>query len=126
MTGQPNKLFLIVVFVFGLEGTAAGAHWLSSGSIAIRQGGARIGVGGGGPRPVPQGNARVAGRIGANHALYYPLCVAWVGLGVSMVGLAALSFFAPRPLFLKLSAYSCLAVLLLAAGTVVTALASGP
>jgi hypothetical protein len=125
-TRQPDKLFLIVVFVFGVSGAAAGVNWLSSGSIVIRQGGSRIGVGGPGPRPVPQPNAPVAGTIGADHALYYPLCVTWVALGVSMIGLAALSFFVPRLLFFKLSAYSCLAVLLLAAATVVTALSSGP
>ena len=126
MTNQSDRLFLLVVLVFGAAGTAAGIRWLSSGRIVIREGGARVGVGGGLPRPVPQANARVAGVIGANDALYYPLCGAWIALGVSMVALAALSFFTSSVLYRKLAAYSCLVVLLLGFGTVAAALWSGP
>ena len=67
--------------------------------------------------PVPPDDAPVAGTIGPGHALYYPLCVTWVGLGASMAGLAALSFFTGRTPFLKLTAYSCLAFFLLGFGT---------
>ena len=68
----------------------------------------------------------MAGTIGPGHALYYPLCVTWVGLGASMAGLAALSFFTGRTPFLKLTAYSCLAFFLVGFGTVGVALLSDP
>jgi hypothetical protein len=126
MTSQPDKRFLIVVLIFGIVGACAGSYWLSSGSIVIRQGGSRSGVGGKLPPPRPQSGARVAGNIGANDALYYPLCVLWVGLGVAMVALSALSFLSSNVLYLKLSAYSCLAILLLAGATVAAAIWSGP
>src|SRR4051794_31627713 len=90
---QPDRRFLIAVLVFGIVGTAAGIRWLSSGSIVIRGGGARIGVGGGLPHHVPHGNARVAGTIRGDQVLYYPLCGAWIALGTSMVTLAALASF---------------------------------
>ena len=126
MASQHDKRFLMIAaLIFGVLGSAAGINWLTSGSIVIRQRGIRIGVGGGDARPVPQGNAPVAGTIGPGNVLYYPLCVAWIGLGASMIGLAALSFFTGRTFFLKLSAYSCLAFLLLGFGTVAAALLSG-
>jgi hypothetical protein len=126
MTSQLDKRFLIVVLVFGIAGACAGFHWLSSGNIAIRQGGARIGVGGALPRPAPQRSAPVAGSIGVNGVLYYPLCVTWIALGVSMVALSVLAFFSSNDLLLKLSAFSCLAFLLLAFATVAVAIWAGP
>ncbi len=126
MTSQPDKRFLIVVVIFGVLGASAGYHWLSAGAIVIREGGARIGVGGGLPPPVPQRGARVAGSIGNNDVLYYPLCATWIGLGVSMVALSVLSFFSSNVLFCKLSAYSCLAFVLLAFGTVAACIWYGP
>jgi hypothetical protein len=74
----------------------------------------------------PRANAPVAGVIAADRTLFYPLCVAWVGVGVSMVALAVAAFFTRQPLAFKLSGLSCLAFLLLAFGTVAVALWSGP
>jgi len=126
MPSPSDKRFLLIaVLIFGGLGTTAGIRWLTSGSIVIRERETHIGIGGGDSRPVPQSNAPVAGIIGVGHLLYYPLCVAWIGLGASMVGLAALSFLTGRTLFLKLSAFSCLAFLLLGFGTLAAALLSG-
>jgi hypothetical protein len=68
----------------------------------------------------------VAGTIAADRALFYPLCITWIALGLSMIALATLSFFTFNETWLKLSAYSCLAILLLAFTTVAAALWSGP
>jgi hypothetical protein len=125
MTGPPDKRFLIAVLVFGIVGTGAGFNWLSVGRIVIRQGSTRVGVGPL-PRPNPQEKGWVAGVIEGDDLLYYPLCLAWVALGVSMVTLTALGYFSANELFLKLAAYSCVGVLLLGFGTVAAALWSGP
>jgi hypothetical protein len=126
VSGQPDKRFLIFVLVFGIVGTAAGVRWLSGGSITIREGATRVGVGGPPPRPVPQGDARVAGSIESDDLLYYPLCVTWIALGGSMVILSGLAFFLSKTLYFKLAAFSCLAFLLLGFGTLAAALWSGP
>ena len=127
MTTQPDKrLLIIVVLVFGIVATAASTRWLSTGAIVIRKGTTRVGVGQSPPRPGPQPNAPAAGRIAADHALYYPLCITWIALGLSMVALPTLWFFTSNERWLKLSAYSCLAILLLAFTTVAVALWSGP
>jgi len=126
MTGEPDKRFLIVVLVFGIVGTAAGVRWLSRGEIVIRRGEGRVSVGAGRPPPAPRPAGRAAGRIGGDHVFYHPICVAWVALGVSMVALSALAFFTANITCLKLSAYSCLAVLLPGFATLAAALWSGP
>jgi hypothetical protein len=127
MTNKPGKGFLIAVLVFGLAGTAAGVRWLAKGEIVIREGRSRTGVGGRGtPSATPQGGGRVAGHIRSDHALYYPLCVTWVGLGVSMITFAALSFFSSNGLYPRLAAYSLAAVLPLGFGTLAAALWAGP
>ena len=121
-----KRWLIIVVFVFGILGASAGFHWLSTGNIVIRQGESYSGRRAGVPRPAPRQDAPVAGSIGADNVLYYPLCVTWIGLGVSMVALSALSVFSSQVLYLKLSALSCLALLLLAFGTVAAAIWLGP
>lgn len=127
MPSQSEKRWLIVVvLVFGGLGAAAGFHWLSSGSIVIREGETRVGVGGRLPPPVPRPNARAAGTITADDALYYPLCVTWIALGITMLTLVALAVVTANELFLRLSAYCCVVYLLLAFGTVAAALWSGP
>jgi hypothetical protein len=127
-SGPPDKRFLIVVLVFGIAGTCASGRWLQTGSIEIRGGGTRVGVGGGGlPRPNPQHRGPVAGRIEANNDWqFYPLCLAWIGLGVSMIVLGTLAWMTSNVSLLKLSAWSCAVVLLLGATTVGTALWLGP
>ena len=111
MSGPPDKRFLIGVMIFGVVMTAADARWLSRGSIVIREG---------------RGNGPVAGTIHGKSVLYYPLCIAWGALGVSMVALSVLAFFSSKEIFLRLSAYSCVALLLMAVVTVAAALWSGP
>jgi hypothetical protein len=126
MSHADKRLFVLVVLVFGIGGAAAGIRWLAAGNIVIRQGASRMGAGGAQPRPAPQRNAPVAGSIEADNVLYYPLCGMWVGLGVAMVALAVLSYFGSNEWYLRLSSYSCLAILLLAGATVAAALWSGP
>jgi len=130
-TPKPNpsagRLALIVALIFGILGTGAGVNWLSSGSIVIRGGQARSGPARSLRTPPPsQSDAPVAGAIRSTHLLFYPLCLAWIGLGVSMVGLSTFAFFSSTTLYHRLSAFSCLAFLLLAFGTVAVALWSGP
>jgi hypothetical protein len=117
---------LLVVFVFGIAGVCVGLNWLSSGNIVIRQGQSRIGAGGASPRPAPQSNAPVAGSIGVDSGLYYPLCLSWIGLGIAMVALGVISCFSSNELYSKLAAYSCLVFFLLVGATVTAALCSGP
>ena len=83
----------------------------------IRQGQTYSGRSGVRP-PAPRPDAPVAGRIASDNLLFYPLCVSWIGLGVAMVALSALCTFGSRVLYFILSAFSCLALLLLAFGTV--------
>jgi|GEM_PF-6556942 len=124
---RSDKLWLIIaVFVFGILGASAGVHWLSTGNIVIRQGESYSGRRAGVPRPAPRPDAPVAGSIASDNVLYYPLCVTWIGLGVSMVALSALSVFSTNVLYRILSACSCLAFLLLAFGTVAAAIWLGP
>jgi hypothetical protein len=49
-----------------------------------------------------------------------------MGLGLSIVALSAQAFLRQDTLYLRLAAYSCLVIILLAFGTVATALWSGP
>ena len=122
-----DKLWVILaVFVFGILGASAGVYWLSTGNIVIRQGESYSGPRARGPRPVPRPDAPVAGSIGAGNVIFYPLCLAWIGLGVAMVALSALAVVRSQVLYFVLSALSCLAFLLLAFGTVAAAIWLGP
>jgi hypothetical protein len=125
MTGQQDRRFLIAVLVFGIVGTAAGARWLHTGEIVIRKGTARAGRGGGAV-PVQSSQGPVSGRIGADQLLFYPVCLTWITLGVSMIALSVICFFSSRVLFWKLSSFSCLGVLVLGFATVGAAYLSGP
>jgi hypothetical protein len=125
MSNQPDKRFLIVVLVFGVVGTLAGVRWLSSGSIVIREGKTQVGVAAGARPPAARGNSPVAGIIQREDLLYYPLCIAWIGLGTSMITLPALWLCCRNEVYARLSAYSCLAILLLGFATVAAALWSG-
>jgi hypothetical protein len=113
MTSHLDKRLLIGVLVFGIAGAATGFQCLSAGNIVIYE-------------SHSDGHGPVAGVVGANNVLYHPLCGMWIGLGVSMVALSILSFFSSNVLYLKLSSFSLLAFMLLAFGTVVAAIASGP
>ena len=127
-----KRWVIIAVLVFGVLGVCAGFHWLSSGEIVIRQGesysgpashsGRRAAV----PQPASRSDAPVAGSIAANNLLFYPLCALWIGLGASMVALSALCALSSKALYFILSAFSCLAFLLLAFGTVAAAIWFGP
>jgi len=127
-----KRWVILAVFVFGIVGVCAGFHWLSTGEIVIRQGeshsgrasysGRRAAV----PRPASRPDAPVAGSIASGNVLFYPLCVLWIGLGVSMVALSALCAFSSKVLYFILAAFSCLALLLLAFGTVGAAIWLGP
>jgi hypothetical protein len=70
-------------------------------------------------------HAPALGVINGDSSLYYPLCFTWLGLVVTMVALAALTFLTARDFFGRLAAYSCLAFLALGFGTVAAALWSG-
>jgi hypothetical protein len=125
-TPQPRgKGWLIVVLVFGIVATAASFRWLATGSIEIEQT-ARAGSGAKPPPTAPQATGRPAGRITRDQLLFYPVCVTWIGLGLSMMTLSCIAFATSHEIFLRLSAYSCLAILLLAFATVGAALWSGP
>ncbi|MBX3432587.1 MAG: hypothetical protein KF847_04635 [Pirellulales bacterium] len=106
-----DKRLLIGLLVLGVAYAVTGLHWLSAGNIVIRKA----------PSDGP-----VVGAIGANSVLYYPLCGIWIGLGVSMVALSILSFFSSNALYLKLSSFSFLAILLLGLGTLAAAIWAGP
>ncbi len=129
---RSDKFWLvIVVFVFGLLGTSAGFHWVSTGNIVIRQGESYSGPRAGAsrvaaPRPAPRPDAPVAGSISSGNVLFYPLCAAWIGLGAAMVALSALSVLSSKVLYRVLPALSCLAFLLLGFATVAAAIWLGP
>ncbi len=126
MATQSQKRWLIVVtLAFGLAGSAAAIRWLSTGEIVIRKGATRVGARApASTRPQPQGP--VAGRIERSDLPFYPLCLSWLGLGLSMMALPVLAFFTSNEMFLRLSAYSCVAVLILGFLTVGTAILWGP
>jgi hypothetical protein len=111
MTSDLDKRILIGVLVFGIAYASTGLYWLSAGKIVLYD---------------ARSSSPVVGVIGANNILYYPLCGMWIGLGISMVPLSILSFFSSNVLYLKLSAFSLLAILLLGGGTVAAAIWSGP
>ena len=101
---KPDKRFLIVVLVFGLAASGASAHWLNSGEIAIRSGAAE---------GAPQHGGRIVGQIAGDRVLFYPICIAWALLGVTMIALSGLAFVRNETVLMKLSAYACAALLLL-------------
>lgn len=114
MAKQSDKrVLLIAALVFGLAATAASAQWLSSGEIVIRQGTSQ------GVQPTTQGP--VAGRIQSDHALFYPVCAAWGLLGLAMLVLTPLAYFRNDEFLMKLSAYTCAAILPLGFATVLVA-----
>jgi len=121
-----KRWVILAVFVFGILGVCAGFHWLSTGQIVIRQGESYSGRRAAVPRPAPRPDAPVAGSIASGNVLFYPLCVTWIGLGVSMVALSALCALNSIVLHFRLLACSCLAFLLLAFGTVAAAIWLGP
>jgi hypothetical protein len=129
-TPKPNpaagRLMLIVALVFGVLGTGAGVNWLRTGSIEIRGGQVRSGPARSLRTPPAASDAPVAGAIRSSHLLFYPLCLTWMGLGLSMIALSTWSIFSSTVLYHRLSAYSCLVFFLLAFGTVAAALWSGP
>ena len=113
MTSQPDKRLLIGVLFFGIAAVWTGSDGLSAGNFVIYE-------------SQSSGSGPVAGVIGADNVLYYPLCVTWLVLGVSMIALSALSFFSSNASYLKLSSFSLLAFMLLAGGTVAAAIWFGP
>lgn len=121
-----KRWVILAVFVFGILGVCAGFHWLSTGEIVIRQGESYSGRRAAAPPPASRPDAPVAGSIASGNLLFYPLCALWIGLGLSMVALSALCAFSSKALYFILSAFSCLALLLLAFGTVAAAIWLGP
>jgi hypothetical protein len=105
MNRHLDKRLLIGVLLFGIAYTATGWGWLSAGKIVLYE-----------------DSGPVAGVIGADDVLYYPLCGMWIGLGVSMIPLSILSYFSSNVLYLKLSALSLIAILLLGGGTAAAAI----
>ena len=127
-----KRWVILAVFVFGILEVCAGFHWLSTGKIVIRKGESYSGPASSSgrraaaPQPASRPDAPIAGSITSGNLLFYPLCAAWILLGVSMVALAALCAFNSNALFFILSGFSCLALLLLAFGTVAAAIWLGP
>jgi len=117
---------ILAVLVFGIVGVCVGSYWLSTGEIVIRRGDAHSGRRAAVVRPAARPDAPVAGRIASANVVFYPLCAAWIGLGLSMVVLAAVTALRPYALCFILSGLACLAFLLLAFGTVATAICLGP
>jgi hypothetical protein len=120
-----RRLALIAALIFGVLAAGAGGTWLSSGSIVIRGGEVHSGSARNLHPAASPTDAPVAGVIRNNNLLFYPLCLSWLGLGVTMVALALLSLFTSSLVYPRLSAWSCLALLLLAFGTVGAAIWSG-
>jgi hypothetical protein len=125
---QPDQRFLIVVLVFGIAATAAGGYWLKSGSIEIRTKRTRVGVGSSGPTPpaTRQHKGPVMGRIEAADLAFYPLCLTWLVLGLSMIVLPVAAYVSRNLLFFRLAAFTCAAILLLGLTTVALAAWYGP
>jgi hypothetical protein len=104
---QSDKRFLIIAaLVFGLVTTAVSVRWLNTGEIVIRRDNER------GP---------VVGRITSDHAMFYPVCAAWVLYGVSMLVLPPLAYFRRDEFLMKLTAYTLAAILPLGFATVLVA-----
>jgi len=97
---------MIGALAFGLVATAVSAHWLNMGEIVIRRG---------------TGQGPVVGRITSFHALFYPVCAGWALLGVSMLVLPPLAYFRNDKSLMKLSEFTCYAILPLALATVLLA-----
>jgi hypothetical protein len=107
----PGKLFLLAVLAFGIGATWASTQWLSNGAITIRSG----------TKGIPQGRGAIVGQIVAEQGLFYPLCIAWGALGVTMIALSGLAFVWRRPLLLRLSAYALASILPLGFATFLAA-----
>jgi hypothetical protein len=122
---KPDHRFLFVILLFGLLGAGAGIHWLTSGSIVIRQGKTRAGRATA-AAPQPAHNAPAAGKIEPGDLAYYPLCAAWISLGTTMLVLSTVAIFSTNLIFTRLAAWTAPAILALAFTTVGLALWYGP
>jgi hypothetical protein len=112
-----KRMLLIAALVFGLVATAVSVRWLNTGEIVIRRG----------TRQEVQATTvgPVVGRIKSDHAMFYPVCAAWGLLGVSMLVLTPVAYFRNDEFLMKLSAYTCAAILPLGFATVAVAWLAG-
>jgi hypothetical protein len=124
MNNKHDSWFLIAVLVFGVLGICVGGRWIAEGSIVIRKGGTRVGRAATPPRPAPKG--AVAGTIESSDLLFYPICLAWISLGLTMLTMLSLAIFTRNLIFYRLAAYSLASVLVLGFSTVAAALWYGP
>ena len=122
---KPDHRFLFVILLFGILGTGAGIHWLSSGSIVIRGGNTRVGRAAAAPQQT-HAEGPAAGKIESSDLAYYPLCAAWISLGITMLVLSTVAIFSTNLIFTRLSAWTAPAILALAFTTVGVALWYGP
>lgn len=105
---QVDRRFLWVVLAFGMAAIWGGSYWLQQGEIAIRSTDAA-------QRSAPVARHAsapdAAARIAGDHPLFYPLCIAWLGLGGTMLALATAALIRGKIWLDVLSAWSLAAVL---------------
>jgi hypothetical protein len=113
-----DKRLTLVAFLLGVIAIGVCASWLHDEKISIRHRSVRN-------PPSLSGEGLMVWEITEDHAVFYPLTIAWGMLGLAMVVLSAMTFLKREALLAKLSAYSCMAVLLLALATVGIAMMVG-
>jgi hypothetical protein len=116
-----DRRFLFAVLAFGAAAIWGGSYWLSQGEIAIRQANSTR-------RPVvaTSNPGAVVGRIAGDHVLFYPVCAAWVGLGVTIMTLATAAIIRGKVWLDVLAFWSAAALLPLGFLTVLTAMLVKP
>lgn len=112
-----DKRFLIVVLIFGLSTGGGTAQWLQSGEIALRSTSRG--------QVAPTAAAPFA-RIPRQHVLFYPVCTMGALLATSMIVFPVLAFIRNDHQMGRLCAYSCVALLVFAFATSITAVLVTP
>ena len=116
-----DRCYLFVVLAFGAAAIWGGGYWLNEGEIVIRNGNwdRRQAV-------TTSTPGEVAGRIAGDHVLFYPVCGAWIGLGITMATLATAALIRGKVWLEVLSFWSLAAALPLGLLTVLTAILVKP
>lgn len=114
MNTTPDRRFNVPVLLFGILAILMSGSWLYEGEITIRHKTGRQTLSQESQRPV-------VGQIPGDHALFYPISLAWGLLGIGMTGVAIRAMTSGNPIAQRFPTYSCVGLFVLIAATALAA-----